>query len=139
MAGDQFSSGFTAINPNSKIPAAVDYDGPDGKEIHLSESASIVVYLAKKYNRFIPTDSAEQIEVMNWIFWQMAAQVLYFFCNTFLNKPNLANFTPNRAQSAETSVISWFTLQMIRLKPETTALRDTEWRSSVCSQFLSCT
>lgn len=74
MKGEQFSSGFVAINPNSKIPAAVDFDGPGGKEVHLSESASIVLYLAKKYNRLYPKDELQQIEAMNWVFWQMAAQ-----------------------------------------------------------------
>ena len=68
--GDQFTSGFVAINPNSKIPAAVDHDGPDGKPIHLFESASIILYLAEKYGRFLPTDRRLKAEVMNWIMWQ---------------------------------------------------------------------
>jgi GST-like protein len=62
--GDQFISGFVRVNPNSKIPAAVDNDGPNGKPIHLFESASIVLYLADKYKRFIPTDFGLRTEVM---------------------------------------------------------------------------
>eukprot|EP01041_Mallomonas_annulata_P009536 gene9537-19830_t len=72
--GDQFTSGFVSINPNSKIPAAVDKDGPGGQSITLFESASIVMYLAEKYNRFMPTDPRKRIEAMHWIFWQMAGQ-----------------------------------------------------------------
>jgi GST-like protein len=69
--GEQFQSGFVDINPNSKIPAAVDRDGPGGKPINLFESASIMLYLADKHKRFIPEDFGLRTEVMNWIFWQM--------------------------------------------------------------------
>lgn len=74
LDGAQFSSGFVEINPNSKVPAAVDYDGLDGNTVHLSESASIVLYLAKKHNCFLPVDFLLQVEVMNWVFWQMSGQ-----------------------------------------------------------------
>ena len=79
MKGDQFTSGFVAINPNSKIPAAVDYDtgisnGVANPPIRLFESGSIMLYLAEKYQRFIPTNIADRMEVMNWLFWQMSAQ-----------------------------------------------------------------
>eukprot|EP00607_Mallomonas_marina_P002866 CAMPEP_0182428404 /NCGR_PEP_ID=MMETSP1167-20130531/22908_1 /TAXON_ID=2988 /ORGANISM="Mallomonas Sp, Strain CCMP3275" /LENGTH=283 /DNA_ID=CAMNT_0024611305 /DNA_START=60 /DNA_END=911 /DNA_ORIENTATION=+ len=69
---DQFKSGFVNINLNSKIPAAVDKDGPGGKSISLFESASILLYLGEKYGRFIPTDPFTRAEMMNWVFWQMA-------------------------------------------------------------------
>ncbi|KAF0691625.1 Aste57867_17195 [Aphanomyces stellatus] len=72
--GHQFKSGFVNVNPNSKIPALLDQDGPDGKPIHVWESASIALYLAEKYNKFLPTSPREKIEVQNWIFWQMAGQ-----------------------------------------------------------------
>jgi len=72
--GEQFGSGFVAVNPNSKIPAAVDLEGPDGKPLHLFESASIMLYLAEKYNKFIPTDKRLRQEVINWLFWQMGGQ-----------------------------------------------------------------
>jgi len=71
---DQFTSGFVAVNPNSKIPALVDKNGPGGKPIHLFESGSIVLYLAEKFGKFLPTDPALKYQVQNWIFWQMAGQ-----------------------------------------------------------------
>ncbi len=69
--GEQFTSGFVEVNPNSKIPAAVDFDTTDGKPIYLFESGSIVLYLADKYKRFIPEDFRLRTEVMNWVFWQV--------------------------------------------------------------------
>ena len=72
--GDQFSAEFVRANPNSKIPALVDRDGPDGKEITVFESASIMLYLAEKYGHFLPTGAREKQECYNWLFWQMAGQ-----------------------------------------------------------------
>lgn len=76
LRGSQFDSGFVDINPNSKIPAAVDYDGPNGKVIKLFESGSIMLYLADKYKRFIPpnADPYNRAQVINWLFWQMSGQ-----------------------------------------------------------------
>lgn len=71
MTGEQFTSGFVGVNPNSKIPALVDNEPGDGQPLNLFESASIMVYLADKYNRFIPKDVRHRAEVMNWVFWQM--------------------------------------------------------------------
>jgi GSH-dependent disulfide-bond oxidoreductase len=71
LKGDQFTSGFVQVNPNSKIPALLDKDGPDGKPINLFESASIALYLGEKYGRFIPRDPRLKAEMMNWLFWQM--------------------------------------------------------------------
>lgn len=59
------------MNPNSKIPAAVDRNGPNGREVKLFESASIMLYFAEKFGQFIPADPVEKAECMNWIFWQM--------------------------------------------------------------------
>ena len=72
--GAQFGSGFVNVNPNSKIPCAVDKDGPGGVPINLFESGSIVLYLAEKYNRFLPSDGRLKAEVMNWVMWQMGGQ-----------------------------------------------------------------
>mmetsp|Transcript_16276 Transcript_16276/g.17014 ORF Transcript_16276/g.17014 Transcript_16276/m.17014 type:complete len:292 (-) Transcript_16276:31-906(-) len=74
LDGAQFTSGFVAINPNSKIPAAVDKDGPNGQTVNLFESASILLYLAEKYQRFLPSNPALKPEVINWLFWQMSGQ-----------------------------------------------------------------
>ena len=69
--GDQFGSGFVAINPNSKIPAMVDRSGP--KPIRIFESGAILLYLAEKFGAFLPTDPAERAECLSWLFWQMGA------------------------------------------------------------------
>jgi GST-like protein len=69
--GDQFTSGFVDINPNSKIPALVDKNG--GKPISVFESGSILLYLAEKFGKFLPTDPAKKVEVMNWLFWQVGS------------------------------------------------------------------
>jgi GSH-dependent disulfide-bond oxidoreductase len=70
-AGDQFKSDFLTISPNNKIPAIVDPDGPDGKPISLFESGAILLYLASKTGRFLPTDLRARWEVMQWLMFQM--------------------------------------------------------------------
>jgi GST-like protein len=70
MESDQFTSGFTALNPNQKIPAMYDY-GVDGEPIRLFESGSILLYLAEKYEAFISKDIRTKTETMNWLFWQV--------------------------------------------------------------------
>ncbi|WP_407159670.1 glutathione-dependent disulfide-bond oxidoreductase [Bradyrhizobium sp. STM 3557] len=70
--GDQFGSGFVAINPNSKIPALLDRSGD--KPIRVFESGAILVYLAEKFgNAFLPTEPAKRAECLSWLFWQMGA------------------------------------------------------------------
>jgi GSH-dependent disulfide-bond oxidoreductase len=69
--GDQFSSGFVAANPNSKIPALVDRSGP--APIRVFESGAILFYLAEKFKAFLPTDPAPRAECLSWLFWQMGA------------------------------------------------------------------
>jgi len=70
-AGDQFKPDFLAISPNNKIPAIVDPDGPDGKPISLFESGAILLYLAGKTGRFMPTDVRGKHEVLEWLMFQM--------------------------------------------------------------------
>jgi len=69
--GDQFSSGFVDINPNSKIPAMVDRSGPE--PIRIFESGAILLYLAEKFGAFLPTDPAGRAECLSWLFWQMGS------------------------------------------------------------------
>lgn len=69
--GEQFTSGFVEVNPNSKIPAMVDKN--NGKPIHVFESGSILLYLAEKFGKFLPTDIAGRTKVMNWLFWQVGS------------------------------------------------------------------
>ena len=69
MAGEQFSSGFVSINPNSKIPALVDRSGP--QPVRVFESGAILIYLAEKFGAFLPTDATARAEVYSWLMWQM--------------------------------------------------------------------
>ena len=69
--GDQFGSGFVAINPNSKIPAMVDRSGP--KPIRIFETAAILVHLAEKFGEFLPKEGAARAECLSWLFWQMGS------------------------------------------------------------------
>ncbi|MGZ2384881.1 glutathione-dependent disulfide-bond oxidoreductase (plasmid) [Rhizobium leguminosarum] len=69
--GDQFGSGFVAVNPNSKIPALMDRSGP--KPIRVFESGAILTYLAEKFGAFLPTEPAERAECLSWLFWQMGS------------------------------------------------------------------
>jgi len=67
--GQQFTSGFVAANPNSKIPALVDRSGDE--PFRVFESGAILVHLAEKFGAFLPTDPAARAEVMSWVFWQV--------------------------------------------------------------------
>ena len=69
--GDQFSSGFVEVNPNSKIPALLDRSAQP--EIRVFESGSILLYLAEKFGALLPGDPAGRTETLNWLFWQMGA------------------------------------------------------------------
>ncbi|RBH56534.1 MULTISPECIES: glutathione-dependent disulfide-bond oxidoreductase [Pseudomonas] len=69
--GQQFGSGFVRVNPNSKIPALMDYSGT--KPIRVFESGAILQYLAEKFGAFFPTDPAARAECLSWLFWQMGS------------------------------------------------------------------
>ena len=69
--GQQFGSGFVAINPNSKIPALWDRSGPT--PIRVFESGAILMHLAEKFGAFLPTDVAARAECLSWLFWQMGS------------------------------------------------------------------
>ncbi len=68
---EQFKPEFLAISPNNRIPAIVDSDGPDGKPFHLFESGAILVYLAGKTGKFLPTSTKGKYEALQWLMWQM--------------------------------------------------------------------
>ena len=71
MEGEQFGSGFVGVNPNSKIPALMDYSTTPPTRIF--ESGAILVYLAEKFGEFLPTEAAARAECMSWLFWQMGS------------------------------------------------------------------
>jgi len=82
--GDQFKPEFLTISPNNRMPAIVDDDGPQGKEISIFESGAILLYLGEKTGKFLPANPVERIKVLEWLFWQvgglgpMAGQVSHF-------------------------------------------------------------
>ena len=69
--GEQFGSGFVAVNPNSKIPALLDRSGP--KPIRLFESGAILLHLAEKFGAFLPKEGPARAETLSWLFWQMGS------------------------------------------------------------------
>ena len=69
--GDQFGSGFVAVNPNSKIPALLDRSSPT--PIRVFESGAILIYLAEKFGAFLPTERAARAECLSWLMWQMGS------------------------------------------------------------------
>lgn len=69
--GDQFSSGFVEVNPNSKIPALVDRSG--SAPIHIFESGAILLWLAEKFGEFLPASGPERAETLSWLFWQIGS------------------------------------------------------------------
>lgn len=70
-AGDQFKPDFLRISPNNKIPAIVDSDGPGGKPLSLFESGAILIYLAEKTGKFLPTEASARYTTLQWLMFQM--------------------------------------------------------------------
>lgn len=68
---DQFTPEFLSLNPNNKIPAIIDPDGPGGVPLGLFESGAILIYLAEKTGMFLPSDAARRYETIQWLMWQM--------------------------------------------------------------------
>ena len=83
--GDQLKPEYLAINPNNKIPAIIDSDGPDGKPLKLFESGAILMYLADKTGKLLPQEMAKRYEVIQWLMFQMGGvgpmfgQANYFY------------------------------------------------------------
>ena len=94
--GEQFSSGFVEANPNSKIPALVDYSEKHPQRIF--ESGSILFYLATKFDAFLPSSPSEYTEMMSWLFWQMGSAPYLGggFGHFFVYAPNKVKYPINR-------------------------------------------
>ncbi len=73
MKDEQFDEDFKKINPNSKIPALIDPNGPDGKPIHFMESGAMMIYLAEKTGKLLSTDPTQRWQTIQWLFFQMAS------------------------------------------------------------------
>lgn len=71
LDGDQFGSGFVEVNPNSKIPALMDYSVSPPQRVF--ESGAILLYLAEKFGKLLPADAGERTEALSWLFWQMGS------------------------------------------------------------------
>ncbi|MBN8958761.1 MAG: glutathione S-transferase N-terminal domain-containing protein [Rhizobiales bacterium] len=83
---DQMSPEFLSLNPNNKIPAIIDPNGPDGKPLPLFESGAILIYLADKSKQFIPADAARRYETIQWLMFQMGGIGPMFGQVGFFNK-----------------------------------------------------
>ncbi|WP_306889940.1 glutathione S-transferase N-terminal domain-containing protein [Ancylobacter amanitiformis] len=73
MRDESWTGDFLALNPNGKIPAILDPDGPGGQPLALFESGAILLYLAEKTGKFLPADPAARYQTIQWVMWQMAA------------------------------------------------------------------
>ncbi len=73
LKNDQFTDDYIKINPNSKIPAIVDKKGTNGEEHAIMESGAILLYLAEKYDQFLPKDPVQKSQCIQWLFFQMAS------------------------------------------------------------------
>lgn len=71
MQGEQHAADFLRISPNNKIPAIVDEKGPGGESISVFESGAILLYLAEKTGKFLPSDQRQKIAMLEWLMWQM--------------------------------------------------------------------
>ncbi|MET0588591.1 MAG: glutathione-dependent disulfide-bond oxidoreductase [Novosphingobium sp.] len=96
MEGDQFSSGFVSINPNSKIPALLDRSGPE--PIRVFESGAILLHLAEKFDAFIPKDPKARAECLSWLMWQMSTAPMIGggFGHFFAYAPEKIEYAINR-------------------------------------------
>ena len=86
MKDESHTSEFLSLNPNGKIPAIIDPDGPGGAPLALFESGAILLYLADKTGQFIPADAARRWETIQWVFFQMASIGPMFGQVGFFNK-----------------------------------------------------
>lgn len=96
MDGEQFSSGFVSINPNSKIPALLDRSGPE--PLRVFESGAILLHLAEKFGAFLPRDTKSRAECFSWLMWQMSTAPMIGggFGHFFAYAPEKIEYAINR-------------------------------------------
>jgi GST-like protein len=104
LDAEQFSSGFVAVNPNSKIPALLDVSGPEPTRVF--ESGAILLHLAEKFRAFLPADGPARAECLSWLFWQMSTAPI--IGNGF---GHFFKYAPTRDEYA----INRFTMEVKRL------------------------
>ena len=102
MKNESWTPEFLSLNPNGKIPAIVDPDGPGGKPIGLFESGAILLYLAEKTGRLIPADAARRYETIQWVFFQMASIGPMFGQVGFFHSPDARSPTSARSTAMPT-------------------------------------
>ena len=73
LKNEQFAANFLTISPNNKIPAIVDSDGPHNEPISVFESGAILLYLAEKSGKFVPSDPVKRVQMFEWLMWQMGS------------------------------------------------------------------
>src|SRR5262245_29847169 len=97
--GEQRAPEFLAINPNGRIPAIIDTDGPSGKPLQIFESGAILIYLAERSGKLLATDPVRRMETLEWLMFQMAGvgpmfgQVGWFKNNAPTNEQGLTRYT----------------------------------------------
>ena len=101
LKGEQFEEDYLRINPNNKIPAIVDTDGPSGESISIFESGAILLYLAEKTAKFIPSSPAKRLDVIQWLFFQVAnVGPMFGQCGHFLQyAPERVDYGIDRYQT----------------------------------------
>src|SRR6478672_6713369 len=110
--GEQYGSGFVAVNPNSKIPALVDRSGPT--PIRVFETGAILMYLAEKFGEFLPTEPGARAECLSWLFWQMGSAPYlgggfgHFYAYAPIKiEYAIDRFTMGRSASSMCSIAAW--------------------------------
>jgi GSH-dependent disulfide-bond oxidoreductase len=103
---EQRTPGFLAINPNGRIPAIIDTEGPGGKPLEVFESGAIMIYLAEKSGKLLPRDPVRRIEAIEWLMFQMAGvgpmfgQLGWFKRNGADNEQAITRYTDESARLA---------------------------------------
>ncbi len=97
MLNETETPAFLSLNPNNKIPAIIDPDGPNGEAMGLWESGAILIYLAEKYGGLLPEDAALKYETIQWVMFQMGGASARCLVNMDISQNSLAKISKTRA------------------------------------------